>query len=101
MDQVQGSKYEFGDYSFIKNNQEYYNYTIFHDLIDKYRLWEDVKNFSDIPMNSPRFNNLIMLFQDKYNNMGSYLTRDEYLDIMDSLEMMCDDGWDVFVIEKS
>tara|TARA_Y100000816_G_C25989177_1_gene516629 strand:- start:497 stop:655 length:159 start_codon:yes stop_codon:yes gene_type:complete len=51
-------------------------------------------------MDSPRFNNLILLFQDKYNNMGHYLVRNEYLDIMDSLEMMCDDGWDVFVIEK-
>ena len=28
--------YEFGDFSFLENNRDYYNHVIFLDLIDKY-----------------------------------------------------------------
>ena len=76
--------YEFGDFSFIENNQQYYNHTIFLSIIKKYNLWDDVYKFDEL--DNIRFNNLRLLFWDKYNNMDQLLEKEDFIEIMDNFQ---------------
>ena len=92
-------KYEFGDFSFIQNDQYYYNHTIFLSIIEKYKLWKDADKFDEL--DNIRFNNLLLLFCDKYNNMDQILERDDFIEIMDNFQTIREDGWSAFVENNS
>ena len=92
--------YEFGDFSFLENNRDYYNHVIFLVLIDKYSLWDFVKDFSHVNAYSNEFTNTYLIFEDYYNNSGQMITRSEYVDIMENFEEICNSGWDMFVEEN-
>lgn len=94
------SKYEFGDFSFIENNREYYDHTIFLNLIDSYSLWDFVKNFSSIYKHSDEYKNKYMIFEDHYNNIGYGISESTYDEIMYNFEEICELGWDTFIDEN-
>jgi hypothetical protein len=91
--------YEFGDFSFIENNQQYYNHTIFLSIIKKYNLWDDVYKFDEL--DNIRFNNLRLLFWDKYNNMDQLLEKEDFIEIMDNFQTIREEGWSAFVENNS
>lgn len=91
------ANYEFGDFSFFKNNREYYDHTIFLSIIDNNNLWDFVREFGSNDMYSVEYNNKYLIFENYYNNANQQLDKDEYMDIMDNFELICDVGWDKFV----
>jgi hypothetical protein len=93
------NKYDFGDFSFIENNREYYNHSIFFRIINNYQLWDYVKEFSSEDITSKKYNNIYLIFENYYNDYFQQLDIDEYIDIMENFESICHIGWDNYVLE--
>jgi hypothetical protein len=94
------NKYEFGDFSFFENTREYYDHVVFLSIIEKYKLWDFVKIYSSIDTYSIEHNNKYLIFEDYYNNIGDYINKSVYIEIMENFEQISQIGWDLFVMEN-
>lgn len=86
--------YEFGDFSFIKVDSEYYNMQLFYSIIEKYDLWDDLKNFENI--NEIKLNNLYLLFKENYFK-DKYLEFHEFSEYIEEFLEIIENGWIQYV----